>query len=177
MQGLVLIFTLVAGAPSAVEAKPLLTESDADRVGAAAQAALAVSDEDEESESDNVDAALDIKRTLLNVGLFVSHIAGWKGIWDFQDTWHGEGMPWYASVGIGVVVYLMRFKVDDFFFFFLGFGAYKRRKWTLGEKSPGIVGTFVFRNIWLQSSSGGGKSAIFVRCSVSELLNRQNWPF
>ena len=113
---------LAAGKPKQVgaaagrvleEAKPPLTESDADRVGAAAQAALAVSDEDEESESDNVDAALDIKRTLLNVGLFVSHIAGWKGIWDFQDTWHGEGMPWYASVGIGVVVYLMRFKVDD----------------------------------------------------------------
>ena len=113
---------LAAGKPKQVgaavgrvleEAKPLLTESDADRVGTAAQAALAVSDEDEESESDNVDAALDIKRTLLNVGLFVSHIAGWKGIWDFQDTWNGEGMPWYASVGIGVVVYVMRFKVDD----------------------------------------------------------------
>jgi hypothetical protein len=52
----------------------------------------------------------DIKRTVLNLALFVSTIASWKGIWDFQDT---SDMPWWQSVGIGIVVYILRFKVDD----------------------------------------------------------------
>jgi len=68
------------------------------------------SSDDESSDDDSVDAVLDIKRTLLNIGLFVATIAGWKGIWDAQDT---NQLPWWTSVGIGIFVYVMRFKVDD----------------------------------------------------------------
>lgn len=75
---------------------------------------------DDSSSQDDVDEVLDIQRTLLNMGLFVATIGSWKGIWDFQDKsclWPPGpcegGMPWWTSVTIGILVYIMRFKVDD----------------------------------------------------------------
>jgi len=84
------------------------------------QAALDSSDDS--SSEDDVDEVLDIKRTILNIGLFVFTIGSWKGIWDAQDKtclWPWPpgpcpgGMQWWTSVTIGIMVYIMRFKVDD----------------------------------------------------------------
>jgi len=66
--------------------------------------------EESSSDDDSVDAVLDIKRTFLNIGLFVFTIGGWKGVWDAQDV---NNLPWWLSVSVGILVYILRFKVDD----------------------------------------------------------------
>ncbi|EKX48211.1 hypothetical protein GUITHDRAFT_105818 [Guillardia theta CCMP2712] len=57
-----------------------------------------------EESSTEINHVLDIQRTLLNCGLFVSTIAGWKD---------QNGLSWYTSVGIGICMYIFRYKVDD----------------------------------------------------------------
>eukprot|EP00961_Rhodomonas_salina_P289325 3909716-Rhodomonas_salina.2 len=54
-------------------------------------------------------AGLDLVRTLLNLVLFLAHVAGWKAVWDVQDAML---IPWPASIALGIAAHFARPAVD-----------------------------------------------------------------
>jgi len=90
---------------AAVPAKPLRPVERTDSTQATGGE---VSEESSDDDSD-VDSVLDVQRTLINIAIFLSTIAGWKGLWDIQDQY----LTSYYSLGIGAALYFLRVKVDD----------------------------------------------------------------
>jgi len=90
----------------------LLTKNRTKKIGEVLfQVNLPKDGEQDEDEDDGDGLALDVSLTVVNALMFVSVLAGWKGVWDLQDVLM---VPPIVSIWTGIVLFVARLKLESF---------------------------------------------------------------